>query len=127
MIRRPPRSTRTDTLFPYTTLFRSLGREDQVPGRRHGQEFGQPFDDAEDDRGQPDHRRIPSSGGGAGEGLMGGLSDCGGIEKGARWRPGALGMRLGGAKAFFQSAPKRNAAAWPHRPATADKRPWRRF
>src|SRR3546814_12263836 len=31
MIRRPPGSTRTDTLFPYTTLFRSrdrLGRED---------------------------------------------------------------------------------------------------
>src|SRR3546814_3108249 len=28
MIRRPPRSTRTDTLFPYTTLFRS----DAVPG-----------------------------------------------------------------------------------------------
>src|SRR3546814_280454 len=26
MIRRPPRSTRTDTLFPYTTLFRSTGR-----------------------------------------------------------------------------------------------------
>src|SRR3546814_1388276 len=26
MIRRPPRSTRTDTLFPYTTLFRSSGR-----------------------------------------------------------------------------------------------------
>src|SRR3546814_8788034 len=26
MIRRPPRSTRTDTLFPYPTLFRSLGR-----------------------------------------------------------------------------------------------------
>src|SRR3546814_14585150 len=25
MIRRPPRSTRTDTLFPYTTLFRSHG------------------------------------------------------------------------------------------------------
>src|SRR3546814_14011256 len=25
MIRRPPRSTRTDTLFPYTTLFRSYG------------------------------------------------------------------------------------------------------
>src|SRR3546814_14652788 len=25
MIRRPPRSTRTDTLLPYTTLFRSLG------------------------------------------------------------------------------------------------------
>src|SRR3546814_7110331 len=27
MIRRPPRSTRTDTLFPYTTLFRSLPRD----------------------------------------------------------------------------------------------------
>src|SRR3546814_4432106 len=27
MIRRPPRSTRTDTLFPYTTLFRSRRRE----------------------------------------------------------------------------------------------------
>src|SRR3546814_15430029 len=26
MIRRPPRSTRTDTLFPYPTLFRSLGQ-----------------------------------------------------------------------------------------------------
>src|SRR3546814_10210650 len=30
MIRRPPRSTRTDTLLPYTTLFRSL-----AIGRRH--------------------------------------------------------------------------------------------
>src|SRR6056297_3959501 len=28
MIRRPPRSTRTDTLFPYTTLFRSRGSRD---------------------------------------------------------------------------------------------------
>src|SRR3546814_8478580 len=27
MIRRPPRSTRTDTLFPYTTLFRSDGAD----------------------------------------------------------------------------------------------------
>src|SRR3546814_15014996 len=31
MIRRPPRSTRTDTLFPYTTLFRSVGSF-PVPG-----------------------------------------------------------------------------------------------
>src|SRR3546814_12738158 len=30
MIQRPPRSTRTDTLFPYTTLFRSVAR-DLVP------------------------------------------------------------------------------------------------
>src|SRR3546814_973662 len=28
MTRRPPRSTRTDTLFPYTTLFRSISRRD---------------------------------------------------------------------------------------------------
>src|SRR3546814_15771288 len=30
MIRRPPRSTRTDARFPYTTLFRSLRRVDHV-------------------------------------------------------------------------------------------------
>src|SRR3546814_4576742 len=33
MKRRPPRSTRTDTLFPYTTLFRSgaaIGRDDEI-------------------------------------------------------------------------------------------------
>src|SRR3546814_9090414 len=30
MIRRPPRSTRTDTLFPYTTLFRSIFGEQNV-------------------------------------------------------------------------------------------------
>src|SRR3546814_10046874 len=39
MIRRPPRSTRTDTLFPYTTLFRSItastGR-DPAAFRRNG-------------------------------------------------------------------------------------------
>src|SRR3546814_9936179 len=31
MIRRPPRSTRTDTLFPYTTLFRSTWMTSRVP------------------------------------------------------------------------------------------------
>src|SRR3546814_17010747 len=45
MIRRPPRSTRTDTLFPYTTLFRSVahGHVDNVfapPARRHFQFAG---------------------------------------------------------------------------------------
>src|SRR3546814_4866837 len=37
MIRRPPRSTLTDTLFPYTTLFRSSLREPPAPrgGRNH--------------------------------------------------------------------------------------------
>src|SRR3546814_5893852 len=52
MIRRPPRSTRTDTLFPYTTLFRSadagadgglgdvqpLGRGDEASGGGDGEE-----------------------------------------------------------------------------------------
>src|SRR3546814_2366915 len=43
MIRRPPRSTRTDTLFPYTTLFRSLDsclRAADVIGRPGGDFFG---------------------------------------------------------------------------------------
>src|SRR3546814_14240318 len=34
MIRRPPRSTRTDTLFPYTTLFRSIDGAMEVGARR---------------------------------------------------------------------------------------------
>src|SRR3546814_11704205 len=38
MIRRPPRSTRPDTLFPYTTLFRShAGRIDPAARRAEGQ------------------------------------------------------------------------------------------
>src|SRR3546814_13231655 len=32
MIRRPPRSTRTDTLFPYTTLFRSIAGKTRETG-----------------------------------------------------------------------------------------------
>src|SRR3546814_16036317 len=32
MIRRPPRSTRTDTLFPYTTLFRSIRAHEHSEG-----------------------------------------------------------------------------------------------
>src|SRR3546814_8610382 len=36
MIRRPPRSTRTDTLFPYTTLFRSPAAADCRPAARAG-------------------------------------------------------------------------------------------
>src|SRR3546814_3098406 len=38
MIRRPPRSTRTDTIFPYTTLFRSL--EAMIPDRYYGHRQG---------------------------------------------------------------------------------------
>src|SRR3546814_14928540 len=35
MIRRPPRSKRTDTLFPYTTLFRSIAKKHIGAARRH--------------------------------------------------------------------------------------------
>src|SRR3546814_10004053 len=45
MIRRPPRSTRTDTLFPYTTLFRSQGEADEPVDlfevRRRGHRAGE--------------------------------------------------------------------------------------
>src|SRR3546814_5195220 len=52
MIRRPPRSTRTDTLFPYTTLFRSS------PPDFLGRLFDQPRAErrAKDDG---DHHRAP--------------------------------------------------------------------
>src|SRR3546814_12978143 len=47
MIRRPPRSTRTDTLFPYTTLFRSLQgrprvfqRNTTLYGTHNGRNYG---------------------------------------------------------------------------------------
>src|SRR3546814_20703365 len=56
MMRRPPRSTRTDTLFPYTTLFRSTAaahrpdRYSDVPryrllGRADGDDGGRQHDD----------------------------------------------------------------------------------
>src|SRR3546814_8957701 len=44
MIRRPPRSTRTDTLFPYTTLFRSAGAG--AEGGDAGAIFGQQCEQA---------------------------------------------------------------------------------
>src|SRR3546814_4696778 len=49
MIRRPPRATRTDTLFPYTTLFRSddhrhrLGPDRHPPHRADGLAFWRPL------------------------------------------------------------------------------------
>src|SRR3546814_13168488 len=68
MIRRPPRSTRTDTLFPYTTLFRSgLLRRPVAPQRQDIFE-GQPLGfrklarddhelDREEHRAAEEHRR----------------------------------------------------------------------
>src|SRR3546814_16849508 len=59
MIRRPPRSTRTDTLFPYTTLFRSIAqtlkRQDLVTETFEGATFVQRrFRDEEEMRGTLD-------------------------------------------------------------------------
>src|SRR3546814_4415710 len=42
MIRRPPRSTRTDTLFPYTTLFRSQASSDVPDLPTLGKDGGSP-------------------------------------------------------------------------------------
>src|SRR3546814_2332893 len=72
MIRRPPRSTRTDTLFPYTTRFRSAGdRAQRLAGlhrdRRAGA-AGQFRGAAGDPRGAAQmgvHDRLPVHGGGA--------------------------------------------------------------
>src|SRR3546814_10084134 len=57
MIRRPPRSTRTDTLFPYTTLFRSRATErvEQRQAVRQRQIVGDPL--AETDAGVDDDLR----------------------------------------------------------------------
>src|SRR3546814_5632770 len=52
MIRRPPRSTRTDTLLPYTTLFRSNGGFNHGLGQSALFPRGRPSG-AADDRGAP--------------------------------------------------------------------------
>src|SRR3546814_10292730 len=55
MIRRPPRSTRTDTLFPYTTLFRS----DAVAAGAAAAEPGAEADDQPADQQNRQRRREP--------------------------------------------------------------------
>src|SRR3546814_6444238 len=47
MIRRPPRSTRTDTLFPYTTLVRSLGVKNNIAWENRFLETGDLLDQIE--------------------------------------------------------------------------------
>src|SRR3546814_19435341 len=66
MIRRPPRSTRTDTLFPYTTLFRSeimaerwkqgtpVGQTQSSERFRSGQIVVDPYKASEESRKQQD-------------------------------------------------------------------------
>src|SRR3546814_13973602 len=88
MIRRPPRSTRTDTLFPYTTLFRaSLGRF-RIPGdmRRDLEAdeavaaFGRVIDQAQQVRGRlgvADREMFIDRGTGGDRGvIIGAAGDC---------------------------------------------------
>src|SRR3546814_12972846 len=56
MIRRPPRSTRTDTLFPYTTLFRSIEDIDRAIVEIAG--LARPIFAIGGDRGQPGTAEI---------------------------------------------------------------------
>src|SRR3546814_19792423 len=72
MIRRPPRSTRTDTLFPYTTLFRSSSEEEglfsgsklfeHVVGARHLELAGRLDVELFDDAVVDDHRIALAAG-----------------------------------------------------------------
>src|SRR3546814_11173909 len=60
MVRRPPRTTRTDTLFPYTTLFRSFEQQEQWDGaeQRTEQAVGsaqEGHDDDEERGGRIEH------------------------------------------------------------------------
>src|SRR3546814_8831049 len=90
MIRRPPRSTRTDTLFPYTTLFRSHRVE-------LGDRFGVAAEDAEE-RGlilRHEPRILP----GIAFGIVRAIVDRGRVERGAetavglaRAQPAGLGI-----------------------------------
>src|SRR3546814_4988947 len=53
MIRRPPRSTRTDTLFPYTTLFRSDRPQPRNARRARFDQRPRPADDGGGDDARP--------------------------------------------------------------------------
>src|SRR3546814_18598529 len=90
MIRRPPRSTRTDTLFPYTTLFRSQG---------HAEAEGEA---AEDGAGPAEARRQVEGAadvdGAAQHQSLGGDDRDGGGE-----HPGAQAGRVAGVPVALQS------------------------
>src|SRR3546814_4477740 len=94
MIRRPPRSTRTDTRFPYTTLFRSTTRRHLCGARRS---------DAAGDVGEPCEGR------GQRWRTRGALCDepGGGIKASRRARTRRVGRAAaGGAAAFVSVEPR---------------------
>src|SRR3546814_2838215 len=66
MIRRPPRSTRTDTLFPYTTLFRSADALrfvgiDRTAGQDHVERAALADDPRQADGAAVDERHAPAA------------------------------------------------------------------
>src|SRR3546814_11507002 len=62
MIRRPPRSTRTDTLFPYTTLFRSMAVADLGTNETDTRLAQSPLE-AEVAHQRADHRPVQANAG----------------------------------------------------------------
>src|SRR3546814_1825043 len=80
MIRRPPRSTRTDTLFPYTTLFRSVVVAHQDAPRHEAAEVAPHL--ALDDQRIVLGLRIAREHGGGGE-----VEELG-VQRGGREAPG---------------------------------------
>src|SRR3546814_15578346 len=88
MIRRPPRSTRTDTLFPYTTLFRSVRAAELLDPRDVGEDVLEP---AAGVAGQPiaiDRDRSVGGGAGRERQTFADDDDAGGVR--------GLGVRGGG-------------------------------
>src|SRR3546814_1349756 len=82
MQRLPPRSTRTDTLFPYTTLVRAV-RALPAVGAGAGGDAGRDVCPGRfDAQGQGDHRRAVRP-------CLLGLDDLGDQQE-ARWQPGGL-------------------------------------
>src|SRR3546814_19832934 len=117
MIRRPPRSTRTDTLFPYTTLFRSLLAQSSAEPRSTGTLAGRvehggvghagPLDDRA--RGFQGHLgSVPASAAAAGA--------TRGLRKSVRW-PSAF-FRAGNGNRNSRSGYRLAASARPSGGAT---------
>src|SRR3546814_9244563 len=106
MIRRPPRSTRTDTLFPYTTLFRSFrcrrpasperagevaARHRAEPERQRGVDC-QADGDQDRQRGRPLDEAVGQPALGADPGHPERGAHCGGGGENARQAPAEAGI-----------------------------------
>src|SRR3546814_5235782 len=98
MIRRPPRSTRTDTLFPYTTLLRSRRVRWRAQGRAGGGAvaLGGPGRHTPARCVRP--RRRETAGGAAAQGSLGRLRRVAAIAAGAVTPVGWVERRMGRAQ-----------------------------